>query len=116
MSAAQACVSQDRGPAPRPRRYRARRPENTPLYQVVQHHFESWLALTSATDPWEVVPAFVERGFRKYLDCGIFARGFGRARCPRCGHVFLGLMRLSGVESNAPSGYAEAFYCRKLVS
>jgi LmbE family N-acetylglucosaminyl deacetylase len=29
--------------------------------------------------------------------------------------VFLGLMRLRGMECNAPSGYAEAFYCRKLV-
>lgn len=29
--------------------------------------------------------------------------------------TFEGLMRLRGVECNAPSGYAEAFYCRKLV-
>jgi LmbE family N-acetylglucosaminyl deacetylase len=29
--------------------------------------------------------------------------------------VFRGLMRLRGVECNAPSGYAEAFYGRKLV-
>jgi LmbE family N-acetylglucosaminyl deacetylase len=29
--------------------------------------------------------------------------------------VFLSLMRLRGVECNAPGGYAEAFYCRKLV-
>jgi LmbE family N-acetylglucosaminyl deacetylase len=29
--------------------------------------------------------------------------------------TFLSLMRLRGMESNAPSGYAEAFYCRKLV-
>jgi LmbE family N-acetylglucosaminyl deacetylase len=29
--------------------------------------------------------------------------------------TFLGLMRLRGVECNAPSGYAEAFYSRKLV-
>ncbi len=29
--------------------------------------------------------------------------------------TFLGLMRLRGVESRAPSGYAEGFYCRKLV-
>jgi hypothetical protein len=30
-------------------------------------------------------------------------------------NTFLGLMRLRGMECNAPSGYAEAFYCRKLV-
>jgi LmbE family N-acetylglucosaminyl deacetylase len=29
--------------------------------------------------------------------------------------IFLGLMRLRGMECNAPSGYAEAFYSRKLV-
>jgi LmbE family N-acetylglucosaminyl deacetylase len=29
--------------------------------------------------------------------------------------TFLSLMRIRGMESNAPSGYAEAFYCRKLV-
>ena len=27
--------------------------------------------------------------------------------------MFLGLMRLRGMECNAPSGYAEGFYCRK---
>jgi len=90
MSATPACVSHARGPAPRPQRYRARRPERTVLYGVVQHHFESWLALKRAGDAWEdTVPAFVERDFRKYLDCGILARGFGRARCPQCGHDFI---------------------------
>jgi len=29
--------------------------------------------------------------------------------------TFLGLMRLRGMECNAPSGYAEAFYARKIV-
>jgi LmbE family N-acetylglucosaminyl deacetylase len=29
--------------------------------------------------------------------------------------TFLALMRLRGMESNAPSGYAEGFYCRKAV-
>jgi LmbE family N-acetylglucosaminyl deacetylase len=29
--------------------------------------------------------------------------------------VFFGLMRLRGMECNAPSGYAEAFYSRKMV-
>jgi LmbE family N-acetylglucosaminyl deacetylase len=30
-------------------------------------------------------------------------------------NTFLGLMRIRGMESNAPSGYAEAFYVRKVV-
>lgn len=29
--------------------------------------------------------------------------------------TFLSLMRLRGMECNAPSGYAEAFYCHKLI-
>jgi LmbE family N-acetylglucosaminyl deacetylase len=29
--------------------------------------------------------------------------------------VFLGLMRIRGMESRSPSGYAEAFYCRKFA-
>ena len=29
--------------------------------------------------------------------------------------LFLGLMRIRGVECAAPDGYAEAFYARKLV-
>jgi len=29
--------------------------------------------------------------------------------------TFLALMRMRGMECNAPSGYAEAFYCRKIV-
>ena len=84
------CASRERAPAHCTQRYRARRPENTPLYQVVQHHLESWLALKRTGDPWEdTVPAFVERDFRKYLQCGLYCHGFGRARCPRCGHDFL---------------------------
>lgn len=29
--------------------------------------------------------------------------------------TFLSLMRLRGIECNSPSGYAEAFYCRKMI-
>jgi LmbE family N-acetylglucosaminyl deacetylase len=31
------------------------------------------------------------------------------------GETFNSIMRLRGIECNAPSGYAEAFYCRKLI-
>jgi len=33
-------------------------------------------------------PVYVEHTFRKYLECGIFAHGFARARCDACGHDF----------------------------
>ncbi len=35
------------------------------------------------------VPALSEREFRRYLDCGILAHGFARARCADCGHDFI---------------------------
>jgi ribosomal protein S27E len=34
-------------------------------------------------------PAYVEKAFRKYLECGIFAHGFARVRCDDCGDDFL---------------------------
>jgi hypothetical protein len=81
-----AVASQGCGPCP----YRRRHPEQTALYQVVQQHLETYLAI-AAEDDWDAqrVPAYVERQFRRYLECGILAHGFARARCPDCGHDFL---------------------------
>ena len=44
-------------------------------------------------------------------------KAFGTQRSKRWfePELFLGLMRLRGMECNSPSGYAEAFYSRKLV-
>ena len=66
--------------------YRPRHPTNTPLYPVVQHHLETFLATAEDEDPtgWGV-PSWVERDFRAYLRCGILAHGFARARCDACG-------------------------------
>jgi hypothetical protein len=70
--------------------YRPRDPAKTVLYRVVQTHFETYLSLCAEGD-WEAgaVPGYVEREFRRYLECGILAHGFARARCPTCGHDFL---------------------------
>ena len=35
------------------------------------------------------VPGYVERDLRKFLECGILAHGFARARCEQCGQDFL---------------------------
>ena len=71
-------------------RYRPRRPSQSVLYRCVQQHLETWLAQCrdGHDDEWSV-PEYVEREFRRYLDCGILARGFARARCGQCGHDFL---------------------------
>jgi hypothetical protein len=74
----------------RPAPYRRRHPEQTALYQVIQQHLETYFAL-AGEDDWDAqrVPAYVERAFRRYLECGILAYGFARARCPNCGQDFL---------------------------
>ncbi len=69
--------------------YQRRDPTATVLYQVVQQNPETFLALCAEGDPaGDWLPGFVEADFRKYLDCGILAHGFARARCG-CGHDFL---------------------------
>jgi len=67
--------------------YRPRRPTTTPIYPVVQHHLETFLATAEREDSrgWGT-PSWVERDFRAYLRCGVLAHGFGRIRCDSCGH------------------------------
>jgi Transposase zinc-binding domain len=75
-----------------PARYRPRRPSQSVLYRCVQEHLETWLAqCRDGHDDNDdgPVPPYVEREFRRYLECGFLARGFARARCGRCGHDFL---------------------------
>ncbi|MCC6194849.1 MAG: hypothetical protein IT518_10320 [Burkholderiales bacterium] len=60
------------GPTP----YRRRRPERTLLYRAVQSHLETWLALhRSGCDDADPLAGYVEREFRRYLECGILAHG-----------------------------------------
>ena len=35
------------------------------------------------------LPGHVERSFRRYLDCGVLARGFARVRCAACHYEML---------------------------
>ena len=71
---------------PLPRGYQRRTPETTALYAAVRNNLETFLddaRLRSATGAG--YPEFIEREFRRYLDCGILARGFARIRCASCG-------------------------------
>jgi hypothetical protein len=72
-----------------PAAYRRRSPADSPLYRAVQDHLETFLAL--CRDDWEDerVSPHAERELRRYLECGILAYGFARARCGECGHDFL---------------------------
>ena len=68
--------------------YRRRQPERSVLYRTVQSHLATWLELVQ-DETGRSAPAHVEREFRRYLECGILAHGFARARCTDCGHDFL---------------------------
>jgi hypothetical protein len=69
--------------------YRRRCPADTPLYRVVQNHLETFLS-RGRDEWWEArVPPHAERELRRFLECGILAHGFARARCDACGHDFL---------------------------
>ena len=74
--------------SPRSAVYRRRRPEGTLRYRTVQTHLATWLALQD-DGTGETAPAVTEREFCRYLDCGIHAHGFARARCADCGYDFL---------------------------
>jgi hypothetical protein len=73
--------------------YNPRHPERTLLYQTIAEHFETWFELASAGQFYgqgdhHTPKPYVRQAFRKYLECGIFAHGFARARCDDCGHDF----------------------------
>ncbi len=66
-----------------PRSYRRRTPETDPLYRVMAGHLETFPERTRASD--RLLPAYVERELRAYLECGMLSFGFLRVRCQDCG-------------------------------
>ena len=50
----------------------------------MREHLETFLEAARERDG-EGYPAFIEREFRRYLECGLLARGFARVRCEACG-------------------------------
>lgn len=56
-------------------------------------HYETWLDLASVGQfddqgDYRTPKPYVRKAFAKYLQCGIFAHGFARARCDDCGHDY----------------------------
>jgi hypothetical protein len=95
----------------KPKLYNPRHPERTLLYQTVAEHYETWLELASAGQfdgqgDHHTPKPFVRKAFAKYLECGIFAHGFARARCGDCGHDYFVAFSCKGRESapRAPPG------------
>ena len=62
--------------------YQPRRPEESILYRVVAENIETFLARQK--ERGRIVPRFVERELRDFLDCGILARGFVRDPSAGC--------------------------------
>jgi hypothetical protein len=58
--------------------------EGSRLHGVVREHLADFLEAARSRDG-EGYPRFIEHEFRRYLACGILARGFARLRCPGCG-------------------------------
>ncbi|MDX2438075.1 MAG: transposase [Acidobacteriota bacterium] len=74
-----------------PAAYRARSPRATPLYRLIEGHFDE------VRGQWEerferrygFWRDFVDEQVLRYLDCGLFENGFARIRCPDCAEEYL---------------------------
>src|SRR6266702_43148 len=64
--------------------YEPRDPSRTVLYKVVADHLEIFLASLDADPDAKGLPAYVQREFYDYLQCGILAHGFLRLGCDTC--------------------------------
>ena len=68
--------------------YRPRRPRTSPLYRLIEDHFEEFATvydelLARRCGYWRPV---VSRVVEKYLACRILKHGFARVRCSSCKH------------------------------
>ncbi len=63
--------------------YRPRRPEKTPLYELIKRHYTTWHQNCE-----KEVPRYIAKAFQKYLGCGILAKGFACAHCAGCNKDF----------------------------
>lgn len=67
--------------------YHPRRFSNSPLYRLLQDHWDIFLA--SYEDQFQhqlgALRSVIEQVVPRYLDCGNPMNGFARIRCPDCG-------------------------------
>ncbi len=71
--------------------YRARKPQETPLYRLVEALYEEVKGVWEERfeQRYGYWRAFVDDVINAYLDCGLFESGFARVRCSGCGAEFL---------------------------
>ena len=70
--------------APAVATYEPREPSSTVLYKVIAEHLETFLASLDDDPDAKGLPAYVQREFYDYLQCGILAHGFLRLGCDTC--------------------------------
>ena len=75
--------------APAVATYEPRDPSHTVLSTVIADHLETFLAALDADPDATGLPAYVEREFYAYLQCGILAHGFLRLGCDTCPKALL---------------------------
>ncbi len=71
--------------------YRLRRPRESPLWQCLSRHFDTFLdAYEERYQPrYGFLRPIIPQVVNKYLDCGDLERGFARVRCDHCKHEYL---------------------------
>src|SRR5438128_7032780 len=70
--------------APAVATYEPHDPSHTVLYKVIADHLETFLTSLDADPDAKGLPAYVQREFYTYLQCGILAHGFLRMGCDTC--------------------------------
>src|SRR5436309_11249690 len=78
------CCTQGALMAPAVATYEPRDPSSTVLYKMIAAHLETFLASFEADPDAKGLPAYVQREFYDYLQCGILAHGFLRLGCDTC--------------------------------
>ena len=62
--------------------YQRHKPEQTLLYQIIEHHYPEFQVLMEAQN--RPLPKYVQQEFDDYLKCGRLEYGFLRVRCEQC--------------------------------
>ena len=68
-------------------RYQRRRPDETPLYQIVRDNLETFYVAAEEGFVSAPLPAFVRDELEGYLDCGLLCRGAALLVCPECSEI-----------------------------
>ena len=76
---------------PAPSIYRPRRPRSSPLYRLLEEHFDRFRVRYDEEFEREYGPLrpVVGKAVEKYLECGILENGFARVVCGKCKAEFL---------------------------